>query len=96
MLNHVVNAGGELHSVSTQRIEKQLGDEQTNPVCSLYVYRHTHALPDALWGLNDGLDDVVSDELAVLFGDVTPRRFAVRVVTFAPVLRDHVLQIDHA
>ena len=55
---------------------------------------HT-SLPDALWGVDDGLHDVVSDELPVLLRDVVDGRLGGGAVSLTPVLGDHVLKVDH-
>lgn len=90
VLDHVVNASCELHSlkVRKKRLEQKVIRLPLPCTCGC-------VLPDALWGLDDGLHYVVSNELPVLFRDVTGRRFSVCTISFTPVLCHHVLQVDH-
>lgn len=52
-------------------------------------------LPDALRWVDDGLHDVVSDELPVLIRDVINGFLCARLVSTTPVLSYHVLEINH-
>lgn len=91
VLDHVVNARCELHSMKARMKCKVI--KESDPSFALCTC--TGVLPDALWGLNDGLHYVVSNELPVLFWDVTCRAFSVCIISFTPVLCHHVLQVDH-
>lgn len=70
MLDHMVDAGCQLYP-----------DKFKRAVCDWQIWKspvstNTQAalLPDALWGVDDGLHDVVPDELPVLVGNVIDRR----------------------
>lgn len=52
-------------------------------------------LPDALRRVDDGLHDVVSDELPVLLRDVLDRGLCACILSITPVLSYHVLKINH-
>lgn len=91
MLDHVVNTSCELHSIKVRRKDYKWKWSFIPPtMCTC-----TAVLPEAFWGLDDGLHYVVSNELPVLFWDVTGRPFSACIISFTPVLCHHVLQVDH-
>lgn len=53
------------------------------------------SLPDTFGRVDDGLHNVVPDELPVFVRNVGYRGFCTQVLPLTPVLSYHVLQVDH-
>lgn len=95
LLDHVVDARCQLDPASVKRVGRLFRTGGGGLGGSFGVVRPVW-LPDALRRVDDGLHDVFSDDHPVLLRDGVNELLCSRLVGTAPVLSDHVLQINHS
>lgn len=92
MLDHVVDACCQL---DPEKSKRSIINWVISEALPTWLSQQAIWLPDALRGVDDGLHNVVSNELPVLVRDVIDSYFRARAVSITPVLSYHVLQVNH-